>query len=57
MEAMGGLVAMLVGFLFVAIVFLVCRAIVLWYWKIDKVVSLLESIDAKLIREATNGTK
>ncbi len=26
------------------LIFLVCRVIVLWYWKIDKIVSLLKEI-------------
>jgi hypothetical protein len=34
--------------IFWLIVFLVMRAIVLWYWKIDKVVSLLEKIEKHL---------
>jgi len=29
-----------------AAVFLICRAIVLWYWKIDRLVALLEVIAA-----------
>jgi hypothetical protein len=28
--------------------FLICRNIVLWYWKINRIVSLLESIDDSL---------
>jgi hypothetical protein len=31
-----------------AIVFLVCRAIVLWYWRVGEAIDLLKSIDAKL---------
>jgi hypothetical protein len=33
-----------------ALVFLVFRVIVLWYWKVNQVVALLKSIDAKLGR-------
>lgn len=43
------------GLLMVLVIFLVCRAIVLWYWKIDKVVTLLESINAKLGPEPGKG--
>jgi len=33
-----------------ALVFLVFRVIVLWYWKVNQVVALLKSIDEKLGR-------
>ncbi len=29
-------------------VFLICRAIVLWYWKIDQIVTLLQKIESHL---------
>ena len=48
MDAVGGLVMLVVTVVVLAMIFLVCRAVVLWYWKVDKIVSLLESIDAKL---------
>jgi hypothetical protein len=32
------------------VIFLVFREIVLWYWKVNQVVALLKSIDAKLGR-------
>ncbi len=30
------------------VIFLIGRQIVCWYWKINRIVSLLESIDSKL---------
>jgi len=35
--------------LIVLVVFLICREIVCWYWKINKRISLLENIDKNLI--------
>lgn len=32
----------------VAILFLICRAVVLWYWRVNVTVALLQSIDDKL---------
>jgi hypothetical protein len=57
MDASGGLMVMVLGLVIMLAVFLVCRAIVLWYWKVDKIVSLLESIDKKLGPEPVNGSK
>jgi TM2 domain-containing membrane protein YozV len=34
--------------LFWIIAFLIMRAIVLWYWKLDKIVSLLQKIEKHL---------
>lgn len=31
--------------------FLICRHLVLWYWKVNRIVELLESIDARLTRD------
>lgn len=31
-------------------IFLICREIICWYWKLNKLVKLLESIDARLAR-------
>jgi len=45
----GSVIALLV--LFVAawvIIFLIFRAIVLWYWRVNRIVELLESIEEKL---------
>ena len=30
------------------IIFLICRAIVLWYWRVNESIALLKSIDEKL---------
>lgn len=45
---MEGLIGSLVMFAIVLVVFLVCRAIVLWYWKIDKIEEHLAAIRAAL---------
>jgi hypothetical protein len=34
-------------------VFLICRAIVLWYWRVNEGIALLKSIDERLGRIAT----
>ncbi len=39
---------MLIGVAFLVFVFWLGREILLWYWKIDRVVGLLESIDESL---------
>jgi hypothetical protein len=45
----------LIATLAVAILlFLICRAIVLWYWRVNEGIALLESIDEKLGRIAEN---
>ena len=36
------------------VLFLVCRAIVLWYWRVNEGIALLKSIDEKLDRIAGN---
>ena len=43
-ELIGLLVALAVVFL----VFLIIRAIILWYWRVNEGIALLESIDNKL---------
>lgn len=49
---MEGLVSLIVVMAIAAVVFLVCRAIVLWYWRVGEAISLLQSIDEKLGRMA-----
>jgi hypothetical protein len=39
---------MIVVLALAALVFLVCRVIVLWYWRVNEIVALLKSIDEKL---------
>jgi len=34
----------LISIVITVLIFLACRVIVLWYWKIDKIVSLLKEI-------------
>jgi hypothetical protein len=42
------LVALLLALAVAFFIFLLLRAVMLWYWKVDRIVSLLESIDKKL---------
>jgi hypothetical protein len=37
------------------VIFLICRAIVLWYWRVNEGIALLKSIDEKLGRMALSG--
>lgn len=43
-----GFAELLVGILIVLVVFLVFREFFCWYWKINRLVTLLEKIEAKL---------
>ena len=36
------LVTSLIGLVVVLLIFLICREVICWYWKINKVVELLE---------------
>ncbi len=36
------LIGSLIGLLIVLVVFLICREVVCWYWKLNKIVELLE---------------
>jgi len=49
MESVIGLIVVLA---IAALIFLVCRAIVLWYWRVGEAIELLKSIDEKLGRMA-----
>jgi len=35
-------ISSLIGLLIVLVVFLICREVVCWYWKLNKIVELLE---------------
>lgn len=37
--------------LFVSITFLLLRAVILWYWKVDRVILLLEEIKAEIAQK------
>jgi hypothetical protein len=37
------------------VIFLICRAIVLWYWRVNEGIALLKSIDEKLGQLAASG--
>jgi hypothetical protein len=44
----GEIVATLAALAIVVVLFLIFRAIVLWYWRVNEAVELLKSIDEKL---------
>lgn len=46
-----GLMPLLLWLLGIFIVFLIIRELVLWYWKISKIVSLLEKIEKNTRKE------
>jgi len=47
-----GIGGALLALVFFVLIFLVCRAIVLWYWRVGEAINLLKSIDEKLGRMA-----
>jgi hypothetical protein len=47
----GPFAAVVIAAIWIAL-FLICRAIVLWYWRINEGIALLKSIDEKLGRIA-----
>jgi hypothetical protein len=49
----GPLAVVVIAAIWIAL-FLIFRAIVLWYWRINEGIALLKSIDAKLDRIAGN---
>lgn len=49
-----GFAELLVGILILLVVFLLFREFFCWYWKINRIVALLEQIEAKLPSEANN---
>jgi hypothetical protein len=44
------------GLAIIVVLFLVFRAIVLWYWRVNEGIALLKSIDEKIGRLAGPGT-
>jgi hypothetical protein len=48
MSVSNPLVAAAVALAILVVIFLVFREVVCWYWKINRMVALLESIDATL---------
>jgi hypothetical protein len=44
----GPLIALVIALIVTISIFLIFRALVLWYWRIDRIVALLESINSKL---------
>jgi hypothetical protein len=51
-SGIASLIAVMAG---MAAIFLICRAIVLWYWRVNEGIALLKSIDEKLGQLATSG--
>jgi len=47
-EVLPVIITVALGFSISALIFLLCRAIVLWYFKVDKIVALLERIAEQL---------
>jgi hypothetical protein len=50
-----GVVGVIVAFFVFVVIFLVCRAIVLWYWRVGEMIDLLQSIDERLERMESRG--
>lgn len=48
----GALASLILGLVIAIVIFLICRAIVLWYWRVNEAIALLKSIDEKLGRMA-----
>jgi hypothetical protein len=53
MQAVGPLIVLAV----IVICFLIFRALVLWYWRVNEAVELLKSIDSKLGSTGTTAGK
>jgi hypothetical protein len=51
-SGIAGLIAVIA---IMAIVFLICRVIVLWYWRVNDGIALLKSIDEKLGQIVASG--
>jgi hypothetical protein len=49
-----GLIPIVIAVAIAVVAFLVGRAIVLWYWRVNEQIALLRSIDEKLGRMAGN---
>ena len=49
-----GLSAIVITVAIAVLLFLICRFIVLWYWRVNEGIALLKSIDEKLGRMAGN---
>jgi hypothetical protein len=45
-----GLANSIAALAIIVLIFLVCRVIVLWYWRVGEAINLLKSIDEKLGR-------
>ncbi len=48
MEPFGGFVGMLIAFAVAILIFFVCRSLILWYWKLDKIEEHLAAIRTSL---------
>jgi hypothetical protein len=59
----GGWVSLLITIVIVAAIFLICRELVCWYWKVNRAMALLERqtvllerIEARISMQAGSGT-
>lgn len=50
-----GMAGLILVVALMVVIFLICRAIVLWYWRVNEAVELLKSIDQKLGAMAASG--
>jgi len=51
----GGFASLIAAVAIMVVVFLICRAIVLWYWRVNEGIALLKSIGEKLGQLAASG--
>ncbi|HEX4242343.1 MAG TPA: hypothetical protein VHZ53_13105 [Steroidobacteraceae bacterium] len=51
-SAAGGFASLIAMLAIIIVIFLICRAIVLWYWRVNEAIALLKGIDEKLGRLA-----
>ncbi len=50
-----GIAGFIAAVAIMVVIFLICRAVVLWYWKVNEAIALLKSIDEKLGRLEAKG--
>ena len=50
-----GIASLVATIAIMVLIFLICRAIVLWYWRVNEGIALLKSIDEKLGQLAASG--
>ena len=50
MDAIGGIIGVLIGFAIVVLIFIVLRELFCWYWKINKLVRIQQEILRTLLK-------